>query len=74
MIGPAVIGAVLGLLCAFATSAIHSEYGTQLKPLYGITNTKIEALLTFSIVTGGTILVFALPLTLKLLTRSRRRP
>ena len=66
LIGP-VVGAVFGALAALALPGLHSEYGQNLESLYfGISSWVAEALLTFAIVTGATVLVFGVvPLLIK---------
>ena len=59
LVGPAVVGTVIGALVALALAGVRAEYGHNMEPLYfGINSGVAEALLTFAIVTGATVLLF----------------
>ena len=75
--GPAVVGAVFGMLCAAAIAAVHSEYGDHMEPLYpGVRGVVGQMLLTFLIVTTAVVVIFGVtPILLKrLLSRPPRGP
>jgi hypothetical protein len=77
LIGPAVVGAFLGTLAALLSAGVGSEYGDNLSPLYpGVTSAITEALVTFTVVTVGVVVLFGVaPLLLKrLLSRHTRGP
>jgi hypothetical protein len=75
LIGPAVVGAFFGALSALAVAGVHSEYGSHMQSLYpGVTSLVAEALLTFAIVTLGSVALFGVvPLLLKRVTSKQAR-
>jgi type IV secretory pathway VirB2 component (pilin) len=75
LLGPAVVGVLLGLLAAALGASVRSEYGSRMMPLYpGVHGPVAEALITFALVTLGVVLLFGIaPLLLLRLARSRRR-
>jgi hypothetical protein len=77
LIGPAVIGAVFGVLFAAAIAAVHSEYGVHMEPLFpGVRSLVGEIFLTFASVAAAIFLIFgATPILLrKLMSRHPRGP
>ena len=59
--GPAVVGSFAGALAALALAGLHSEYQDSPEPLYpGVTHWLVEALVTWILVAGSTVLLFGL--------------
>ena len=60
LLGPAVVGVLLGLFVAFCSFAFDSEYGSKVHPqlqpvwLYSV----VQALLWFVLAAGGVIIIF----------------
>jgi len=75
LLGPAVVGAVLGALAAFGVAAVHSEYGAHMAPLYpGITGLTAEALVTFALVAIATVIIWGcVPVLISRLASRRSR-
>jgi hypothetical protein len=75
LVAPAVVGALLGALAAFAVAAVHSEYGAHMAPLYpGITGLTAEALVTFALVAIATVIIWGcVPFLISTLASRRSR-
>jgi hypothetical protein len=76
LLGPTIVGILFGLLAAFASVAFDSEYGPYIyaKAKYSLTTISIvHALVAFSAVAGGVILLFGvLPIAVpRILSRLR---
>jgi hypothetical protein len=75
LLGPAVVGAVFGLLAGFADFGVALEYGRNMRPMYfGVHWPLLEALITFSLVSSGIAFLFGvMPLVVARVIAKRAR-
>jgi hypothetical protein len=74
LLGPAVVGAVFGLLAGLADFGVALEYGRNMRPIFGVHWPLLEALITFSLVSSGIAFLFGvMPLVVARVIAKRAR-